>query len=114
MDSVAGIEIFPGDERLMPKVRFVPFEKEREIRAGSTILSAANKANVPIGQSCNGDGMCGWCRVTILEGIEHVVPPGSLEQRLMDEQEFQQHERAACLARVQGDITVTTTYWGNE
>jgi ferredoxin len=98
----------------MPKIRFVPFGKEREIRAGATILAAANQADVPIGQSCSGDGMCGWCRVTILEGMEHMVPPSSLEQRLMSEKDFQERERAACLARVRGDVTVTTTYWGHE
>ena len=98
----------------MPRVRFAPSGKERQIRPGATILTAANQADVPIGQSCSGDGICGWCRVTILEGLEHVAPPGSLERRLMDEKDFHDRERAACLARVQGDITITTTYWNHE
>ncbi len=98
----------------MPCVRFVPLGKEKVIRAGATILAAANQCDVPVGQSCSGDGICGWCRVTVLEGREHLAPPGPLEERLMKEKEFLQNERAACLARVQGDITVTTTYWGHE
>jgi ferredoxin len=98
----------------VPRVRFLPFGKIREIKAGATILAAANQASLPIGQSCSGEGICGWCRVTVLEGLEHLAPPGSLEQRLIRERSFESHERAACLARVQGDISITTTYWGHE
>ena len=95
----------------MPVVRFTPLGKEKEIRAGATILAAANQVDVPIGQSCSGDGICGWCRVRVTAGRENVAPPGPLEERLLKEKEFAPDERAACLARVQGDIVVTTTYW---
>lgn len=98
----------------MPKVRFVPLEKERDIKVGATILAAANQSDVPIGQSCSGDGFCGWCRVRVLEGREHLAPPTPLELRLMEEKGFGDDERAACLARVRGDIAITTTYWGHE
>lgn len=95
----------------MAKVTFHPLNKTREIRAGATILAAANQCAVPIGQSCMGDGICGWCRVTILTGGEHLAPPGDLEKHLMKEKGFAHNERAACLARVKGDVTVTTAYW---
>ena len=95
----------------MPKVRFVPLGKEKEIRAGATILAAANQCDVPIGQSCNGDGVCGWCRVKVIEGVEGMLPPSPLEKKLMKEKEFALDERAACLAKIRGDVAVTTTYW---
>ena len=98
----------------MPVVRFMPSGKMKEIRAGATILAAANQAEMPIGQSCSGDGICGWCRVTLLEGEGNMLPPGALEKKLMNEKEFGAHERAACLAKLKGDITITTTYWGDE
>ncbi len=98
----------------MPRVRFVPLGKEKEIRAGATILAAANQCEVPVGQSCSGDGICGWCRVSVLEGSENLLPPGTLERRLMEDKEFKPNERAACLARIRGDVTITTTYWGYE
>ena len=50
----------------------------------------------------------------MLEGAENLAPPGSFEQRLMRDKEFKPNERAACLARIQGDVTITTTYWGYE
>jgi ferredoxin, 2Fe-2S len=103
-----------GAEELMPHVRFVPLGKDVEVRNGGTILAAANRCQAPVGQSCSGEGVCGLCKVTVLEGIEHLAPPADREKRLMQEKEFQPDERAACLARIQGDITVTTTYWGHE
>lgn len=98
----------------MPRVRFVPLGKEKEIRAGATILAAANQCEVPVGQSCSGEGACGWCRVSVLEGADNLAPPGTIEARLMREKEFKANERAACLARIKGDVTITTTYWGHE
>jgi len=95
----------------MPIVRFVPLGKEKEIRAGATILAAANQCDVPIGQSCNGDGVCGWCRVKIIGGMDGMLPPSQLEMKLMKEKEFAGDERAACMAKIRGDVAVTTSYW---
>jgi ferredoxin len=96
------------------RVRFAPLEKELEIVSGATILAAANRCQAPVAQSCAGDGVCGWCRVAVIDGAEHLSQPGELEKRLMKDKEFKRNERAACLARVQGDVTITTTYWGHE
>ncbi len=95
----------------MPTVRFIPLGKSKEIRAGATVLAAANQVDVPIGQSCNGDGICGWCKVRVLEGPEGLAPPSALEAKLIREKGFGGDERAACLAKITGDVTVTTTYW---
>lgn len=95
----------------MPFVHFSRLGKSKEIRSGATILAAANQVDVPIGQSCNGDGICGWCRVKVVEGMDQLAPPSGLERKLLEEKQFQPDERAACLARVKGDVTVTTAYW---
>lgn len=95
----------------MPLVRFERIGKSKEVRAGATILVAANSVEVPIGQSCNGDGICGWCKVTVVQGMDQLAPPSQLEKKLLEEKQFLPDERAACLARVKGDVTVSTTYW---
>ena len=95
----------------MPKVRFIPLNKVREIKPHATLLAAANQVEVPLGQSCSGEGICGWCRVRVLDGVENLAPPTALEKRLMDQYNFKADERAACLAKVKGDVTITTTYW---
>ena len=81
------------------------------MKQGVTIIAAANRADVPIGQSCNGDGICGWCKVKVLRGMENLSPPTPLERNLMATCAFASDERAACLAKIAGDITVTTGYW---
>lgn len=95
----------------MAIVTFVPLNKAKQIKEGATILAAATQCGVPIGQSCSGDGICGWCRVTVLNGIDKLEPPSAREEQLMRGKAIQADERAACLARVRGDVTVTTTYW---
>ena len=95
----------------LPRVEFVPLGKSGEVKPGATIIAAANRADVPIGQSCNGDGICGWCRVRVVRGMENLAPPSSLERKLMDSCAFASDERAACMAKIAGDITVTTGYW---
>ena len=95
----------------MPRVRFEALQKEQDVRLGSTILSAANSAGVPLGQSCDGEGICGWCRVSILGGMENLSPPTVLEDMLRSSLGFAPEERAACLARVRGDVVIKTTYW---
>ncbi len=95
----------------MPIVHFHPAGTSREVKAGSTILAAANRAGLPVGQSCGGDGICGWCKVTILGGAEHLSTPTPLERKLVESLEFAANERAACLATVHGDIHITATYW---
>jgi adenylate cyclase len=95
----------------MPEVRFVPSGKTKAIKSGATILAAANQVDVPIGQSCDGEGTCGWCRVRVVDGKENLAPPTKVEQTLMAAVGFGADERAACLARITGDVTITTTYW---
>ncbi len=95
----------------MPVVTFVPFRKSKVVKAGATLLAAATQAGVPLGQSCSGDGICGWCRVTVLDGAENLVTPSELEAKLMREKKFEQNERAACLAVVRGDVAITASYW---
>ena len=101
--------IFPEEE--MPSVTFVPLKKSKAIKSGATILAAANQADVPIGQSCSGDGICAWCKVTVLVGAENLAPPTRLEKKLIEEKMFEPNERAACLAIVRGDVVITTSYW---
>ena len=95
----------------MPIVTFVPLNKTKVVKAGATLLAAANQAHLPIGQSCSGDGICGWCRVKVLAGLANLAPPSLLERKLIKEKMFGADERAACLAVVRGDVSITTTYW---
>ncbi len=52
----------------MPSVRFLPDNKTVSIAAGTTILEAAQQAEVSITTQCGASGNCGRCVVRILKG----------------------------------------------
>jgi ferredoxin len=95
----------------MPVVTFLRLNKQKKVIAGATIIAAANRCGVPIGQSCGGEGACGWCRVRIVEGAENMEKPSLHEEQLINEKEFMKDERAACQAKILGDVSIVADYW---
>jgi len=89
----------------------VPLDKSADAKANETLLDAARRANVPLGNSCGGIGICARCRVRIVEGAENLSPPTSVEERVSKQRDLGADERLACQAVVLGDCAVTTTYW---
>lgn len=92
-------------------VRFVPLDKSADAKADETLLDAARRANVPLGNSCGGIGICARCRVRIVEGAENLSVPTSVEERVSKQRVLDADERLACQAVVRGDCAITTTYW---
>ena len=95
----------------MPTVRFVGMRSETTARDGETLLDAARAANVTIGNSCGGVGVCARCRVRVVEGAQNLSTPTSIEQRVGGARDFTAEERLACQATVRGDCAITTSYW---
>jgi ferredoxin len=96
----------------MPKVRFHPLRLEAETYECETLLDAARRIRAPLGASCGAVGVCGRCRVTVLDGAEALLPPTTIELRTSEERNLGPAERLACQSVVTGDCTVTTDYWG--
>lgn len=93
------------------RIKFEPLGIEGVAEQNETILDVARRVSAPIGNACGGTGICGRCRVIVLEGddalsaetwIEHNGENGPLGTR----------ERLACQAVPHGPVSVTTTYWG--
>jgi len=49
-------------------VTFLPFDQTVEIDEGTTLAEAAQKAGVYINNLCGGEGVCGECRVRVIQG----------------------------------------------
>jgi Uncharacterized metal-binding protein len=49
-------------------VTFLPDNKQVEVDSNSTLLTAAAKAGVIINSLCGGDGLCGECRLQVING----------------------------------------------
>lgn len=89
----------------------MPLDKSADAKANETLLDAARRANVPLGNSCGGIGVCARCRVRIVEGAENLSAPTSVEERVSKQRGLAGDERLACQAVVLGDCAITTTYW---
>jgi 2Fe-2S ferredoxin len=92
-------------------VRFVPSGKFFDVVENGSLLRAALRAGLPVARSCRGVGVCAACRVRIVEGAANLAPMSELERALSAREPLRAGERYACLARVRGEVTITTTYW---
>lgn len=95
----------------MPTVRFVGMRSETTVREGETLLDAARAANVTIGNSCGGVGVCARCRVRVVDGEIALSATTSIERRVTAARNFDADERLACQATIHGDCAITTSYW---
>ena len=72
-----------------------------DAREGESLLSAAQRAGVPIDAPCSGGGACGKCRVRLVRG--ELDSPGS---RHISEYEYALGWRLACASRATTDAVI--------
>ena len=82
-------------------VVFSPGEVSVSVPKGSTLLEAAEKADIYINASCNGKGSCGKCRL--------ILETGSVENKptpLLSDREKEKGYLLACQTHIFGDVKV--------
>lgn len=87
-----------------------------QVEGEPNLMQTLLKNNLPVASSCYGKGICARCRVTVIDGAEHLTTPTPLElnarQRLAGSpQEISNDERLSCQCRVLGTIKIDTSYW---
>ncbi len=85
------------------KVTFLPEKKEIEVEEDTTLLQAAEKADVFINNLCGGEGLCGECRVQIVSGNAH---PDKHTLGFLTGEEIEQGFVLACQTKVKDNLTV--------
>lgn len=85
----------------MAKIKFVPYNKEIEVQQGENLLEVARKAEIFIDAPCNGNSVCGKCKVKIVEG-----KVSAEKDRHISDDEWNEGYVLACSSSVIGDITV--------
>ncbi len=83
------------------KIRFLPHNKEIIVPDGANLIRTAIEAGVHVNASCGGEGICGKCRVTILDGEVE----GGITEKLSEE-DIGKGVRLACKTVVKSDIVV--------
>ena len=92
-------------------VRCEPSGREIKVVHDTNLLDAVLRAGLGLGQSCDGIALCGFCRVTVLDGLENLSPMGEEERKILAAHPTGADERLACCARVSGPVIITTDYW---
>ena len=85
----------------MLKVKFVPQNKEIKVNKDENLLEVARKAEIFIDAPCNGNGVCGKCKVKIVAGKVHTE-----KSRHLKEEEWNEGYILACCSKVVEDIVV--------
>jgi len=88
------------------KVKFVPQNKEIEVSPEKTLLQFCFENQIEIKSICKGVPSCAECRVRIVEGEHHVMPPTKAELSLIGNSYYLDGRRLSCQVRCFGDITV--------
>lgn len=77
-------------------------------------MSQCLAAGLPVASACSGQGACGKCVFTVLEGAEHLPLPSPRERAVLARNGASADQRLSCQCRMpQGavDLIVTTGYW---
>ena len=78
---------------------------------GANLMEQLLLAGLPVASSCHGDGICGKCRIKIIDGAENLSIINSLEELLRDRLQVPKDYRISCQTQVLGDILIDTAYW---
>ncbi|MCK4245495.1 MAG: DUF4445 domain-containing protein, partial [Candidatus Omnitrophica bacterium] len=79
------------------KVTILPEGKTVYVLPGTSIVETAGEANIPIELPCGGKGLCGKCKITVVEGK---VPPLPSEEKLLGKEAISKGARLACQAKI--------------
>ena len=85
------------------KVLFKPEGKEVRIKGGENLLQAANQAGIYINSECGGEGVCGRCKVQIVDGE---VERKFTFMTFLSSDEIQQGYVLACQTEIHSDLIV--------
>ena len=92
-------------------IHFVKDRAPIEAPDGAPLMQTLLAAGLPVASSCQGDGVCGKCRVRVVGGAEHLGPESDLERRRREHLRYGRDQRLSCQTTVRGDVTLDTSYW---
>jgi uncharacterized 2Fe-2S/4Fe-4S cluster protein (DUF4445 family) len=87
------------------QVTFQPLGKRVMIYAGATLLQAGMEGGIFFSSNCGGVGLCGRCRVKLLEG--KLEAPTEAERVRLSSEELQAGWRLACEARIAAPVVIS-------
>ena len=94
----------------MPSLLFLPIHRRLSSDTPRKLLGLIVSAGLPIGRACEGEGICGACRVVVYQnGLDAASP---LEAATLLRINARPDERLACCARLIEDTSIGCAAWG--
>ena len=88
-----------------------PSGRIAEVPTGITLFDAVRGLGLPVGASCDAEGVCAACGLRVLAGQAGLSRERPFERDLKRRNRIDPDVRISCLARVTGEVTVRATYW---
>ncbi len=96
----------------MPWISFAKKHRPAiQVIPGANLMKSLLGAEVPVASSCNGDGVCAKCRLTITVGEKNLSAPNDTEKFLKEKFQLKAHQRISCQTFVLDDVEVDAGYW---
>ncbi len=98
----------------MSEIRFRKLKRKSLIISkddNRTLMKILLDHQIPVASSCNGDGVCGKCRIEVINGNHNLNPENEIEIFLKEKNQCKKNERISCQIKVCGDIEIDTGYW---
>ncbi len=95
----------------MPWITFVKNKAPLFIPERANLMEKLIASQIPVASSCKGDGICGKCRVRIIEGAANLGTPSELEKVTMEKNCIEHGHRLSCQLTVTHDLKIDTDYW---
>ncbi|HCP47403.1 MAG TPA: hypothetical protein DIU15_15280 [Deltaproteobacteria bacterium] len=96
----------PIYDRDMATVTFLPAGVTVEVRDGTTVFHAADRAEVAIPSQCGGKCACALCRVKVVDGDDAVSPMRWEEEGHLGNCYHLTRERLSCQLQVFGKVVI--------
>jgi ferredoxin len=96
-----------------PAVRItcLPSGRQADVPAGTNLFTAVRAMGLPVGASCDAEGVCAACGLEVVAGAAGLSRETPFEAELKARNGVPAGQRISCLARVLADVTVQATYW---
>lgn len=99
--------IFPPNKKNLPKELSVDNDSNPK-----PLMSLLLAAGIPVASSCQGDGVCGKCKIQIIQGMDNLSSQTPLEIQLAKKNKLNETERISCQTYlVKNTVSIDTPYW---
>ena len=95
----------------MPLISFQKGHAPIFCEVGENLMAVLRRNKIPVASSCQGDGVCGKCKVQVYSNEKMLSPPNETEVFLCERDKLKSNERISCQTQVLKDVLIDTTYW---